>query len=174
MSSLETGYAGLRAVFALVGAVALAGCTALQGDQYRFPESGEPSATIRMTYEKGITLQALSFSDSGCYSGWTAIPRKGDHFEAPVVPGKPLVITFWQEAARQTCKLPFKLTPQEGAVYTLKSRSSMTVEKIIPLYDTYRYACGLELVKQENGKETTEVVKPLTVNTGFACMRFEG
>ncbi|RMR56621.1 hypothetical protein [Pseudomonas cichorii] len=63
----------------LAGVLVISGCTSfLQGKQYAVPGTDEPSATIRLKAGNGARLDAMTFSDNGCYEGYTILPSDGD------------------------------------------------------------------------------------------------
>ncbi|NWB98366.1 hypothetical protein HX882_20930 [Pseudomonas gingeri] len=158
----------------LVGAVTLGGCTSLlHGKQYQFPQPGEPAATVRLEYDRNANLDAMTFNDSGCYAGSTALPHVGGVIEAPVAAGNELVLTYRQQAVDGVCQIPFSFTPQEGATYTLKSGSwSKPKAGILPIFNSDEHYCGLGVVKKIGTQVSIEPVQQLRIKTGFGCLRF--
>ncbi|MGA8133892.1 MULTISPECIES: hypothetical protein [Pseudomonas] len=158
----------------LAGTVALSGCTSLlQGQQYLFPRPDEPSATVRLAYEHGTTLDAMTFNESGCYAGFTPLPNTDGLIEAPVAVGKELVLTYRRVLADSVCQIPFSFTPQEGATYILKSGFwSESRTGILPIFTRDQHYCGLGVIKKIGTQESVEPVQQLHIKTGFACLRF--
>jgi hypothetical protein len=163
----------LRAGVALL-AVSLSGCTSLlQGEQYKFPEPDEPVAVVRTPYVAHTALHIINFSESGCYSGWTALGYKDGFIESPVAVGKPLILTYRRELAGKVCQIHFSLIPQDGANYTFSSNSwSEPVEGVVPLLNTDKNYCGLRAVKELRGRKSLEPIKPLRIRTRLACLTF--
>jgi hypothetical protein len=164
---------GCRSVL-LIGAVALGGCTSLlHGKQYAFPQPGEPSATVRLQYGPGMELQAMTFSDSGCYAGYTPLPYSNGFIESPVAAGKKLVLTYWQQLGGQVCKIPFSFVPEDGATYLMHSTyAAPTKIKVLSLFEAEQQNCGLVVMKKTGDKAVVEPVKKIRIDTGFACLRF--
>ncbi len=155
-------------------AVALSGCTSLfQGKQYVFPRPDEPSATVRLKYEHGTSLHAMTFNDSGCYAGFTPLPYTDGFIEAPVAVGKELILTYRWEVAGRGCQIPFSFTPQKGATYTLKPGFwSEPKTGILPIFTYDQGYCGLGVVKKIGTQESIEPIQQLRIDQGFACLRF--
>ena len=78
----------------LAGALVISGCTSfLQGKQYVVPGPDEPSATVRLKAGNGARLDAMTFSDNGCYAGYTFLPSNGGYIESRVAVNKELILT---------------------------------------------------------------------------------
>lgn len=165
---------GIIKLALVAGAVALTGCTSLlHGKQYAFPQPDEPSATVRLKYESGMVLHAMTFNDSGCYAGYTPLPYSDGFIEAPVAAGKKLVLTYWQQSGGQTCKIPFSFVPEAGATYLMRSSyAAPTKVKILSLIEAEQQNCGLQVMKKTGDVEVVEPVKKIRVDTGFACLKF--
>lgn len=171
---MHTGFK-LGCRFALLaGAMVLAGCTSLlHGKQYAFPQPGEPSATVRLKYGSGMVLQAMTFSDSGCYAGYTPLPYSNGFIESPVAVGKKLVLTYWQQTGSRVCKIPFSFVPEAGATYLMReSYAAPSKVKILGLVEAEQQNCGLEVFKQTGDVQVVEPVKRIRIDTAFACLRF--
>lgn len=158
----------------LAGALLLSGCTSLtQGKQYVFPRADEPSATVRLKYENGTVLHAMTFNDSECYAGFTPLPYTDGFIEAKVAAGKELILTYRREIGGSVCQMPFSFIPQEGATYTLKSGFwSEAKAGLIPIFTTDQYYCGLGVIKKAGAQESVEPIQQLRIKTGFACLKF--
>ncbi|MEN1835665.1 hypothetical protein AAIM60_22555 [Pseudomonas lijiangensis] len=61
----------------------------------------------------------MTFSDNGCYAGYTILPTDGDYIESRVAVNKELILTYWQTVGGSVCKIPFSFTPENGATCTL-------------------------------------------------------
>lgn len=174
---VTAGQRGLRCFSRAASALiflGLAGCTSfLQGEQYRFPAAGEPSATVRLAYAPHTELHAMSFSESGCYSGWTALPGHDGYIDSPVAAGKELVLTYHRAIGGQACKIPFSFTPEAGATYTFVTGSwSKPGKGLLPIFNVDQQFCGLSAVKKIGDQESVEPIKQLRIKTGFACLKF--
>ncbi|MGF0237453.1 hypothetical protein ACQR3P_01020 [Rhodococcus sp. IEGM1300] len=158
----------------IAAVVLLSGCTSLlQGKQYVFPKAGEPSATVRMKYESGTSLDAITFNDSGCYAGYTTLPGTDEYIEAPVVAGKELVLTYKRVLAGAACQIPFSFTPEAGATYTLQSGSwSEAGSGLLSMFTRDQHYCGVGLVKTVGDKQSVERIQQLRIKTAFACLTF--
>jgi len=78
----------------------VSGCTSfLQGKQYIVPGADDPAATVRLKTGGGARLDAMTFSDNGCYAGYTTLPSNGDHIESRVAANKELILTYWKITA---------------------------------------------------------------------------
>ena len=163
-----------RRCILLAGALAISGCTSLlQGTQYVVPGPDEPSATVRLPAGYGGRLDAMTFSDDGCYAGYTVLPSNGDYIESRVGVNKALILTYWQFAGSNACKIPFSFTPQNGATYTLIQGSwSKPKEGILPIFNHNEQFCGVGVIKKVGDQESIEPIQPLRIKTGFACLRF--
>jgi hypothetical protein len=158
----------------LAGALAIGGCTSLlQGKQYAVPGADEPAATVRIKAGNGARLDAMTFSDNGCYAGYTVLPSNGDYIESRVGVNKELILTYWQFAGSNVCKIPFSFTPQSGATYTLIQGSwSKPKAGIIPLFNRDEQFCGVGVIKKVGDQESIEPIQQLQIKTGFACLKF--
>ncbi|MDO7928184.1 hypothetical protein Q6A51_15430 [Pseudomonas sp. KFB-139] len=158
----------------LAGALLISGCTSfLQGKQYAVPGSDEPSATIRLKAGNGARLDAMTFSDNGCYAGYTVLPSNGDYIESRVAVNKELILTYWQTAGSSVCQIPFSFTPQSGATYTLIQGSwSEPKAGILPIFNREEHFCGVGAIKKVGDQESIEPIQQLKIKTGFACLRF--
>lgn len=158
----------------LAGSLAISGCTSfLQGKQYAVPGPEEPSATVRLKAGGGARLDAMTFSDNGCYAGYTVLPYDGDYIESRVAVDKELILTYWQISGSTACKIPFSFTPQKGATYTLiQGNWSKPKEGILPIFNRDEHFCGVGVIKKVGDQESVEPIEQLTVKTGFACLRF--
>lgn len=155
-------------------AMALSGCTSLfQGKPYLFPRPDEPSATVRLEYERGTTLDAVTFNESGCYAGFTPLTYTDNFIQARVAVGKELVLTYERVIGGAMCRIPFSFTPEEGATYTLKSGFwGESKTGILPIFTRDQYYCGIGVVKKIGTQESVEPIQQLRIKTGFACLRF--
>ncbi|EJL95778.1 hypothetical protein PMI18_05060 [Pseudomonas sp. GM102] len=158
----------------LAGVMALSGCTSMfGGKQYAFPDPNAPSATVRLKYERGTTLDAMTFNEKGCYAGFTPLSYTGDFIESPIAVGKELVLTYRNVVGGSLCQIPFSFTPQDGATYTLKTGFwSETKTGILPIFTSDQYYCGIGVVKKVGDQESIEPIQQLRIKTGFACLRF--
>jgi hypothetical protein len=158
----------------LAGALMISGCTSLlQGKQYAVPGPDEPSATVRLKAESGARLHAMTFSDNGCYAGYTVLPSNGDYIESRVAVDKELILTYGQVAGSSVCQIPFSFTPQNGATYTLIQGSwSEPKAGILPIFNRDELFCGVGVIKKVGDQESIEPIQQLQIKTGFACLRF--
>jgi hypothetical protein len=158
----------------LAGSIALSGCTSLfMGKQYEFPRPDEPSATVRLKYDRGTTLDAMTFNEKSCYAGFTPLSYNGDFIESKVAVGKELVLTYRDVVGSTQCQIPFSFTPQEGAIYTIKTGFwSETKPGIIPVFKYDQYHCGIGVVKKVGDQESVQPIQQLRIKTGFGCLKF--
>ncbi|MBX8597713.1 hypothetical protein K5D39_10395 [Pseudomonas cichorii] len=158
----------------LAGVLVISGCTSfLQGKQYVVPSPDEPSATVRLKAGNGARLDAMTFSDNGCYAGYTILPSDGDYIESRVAVNKELILTYGQIAGNSVCQIPFSFTPQNGATYTLIQGSwSEPKEGILPIFNRDEQFCGVGVIKKVGDQESIEPIQQLKIKTGFACLRF--
>jgi hypothetical protein len=158
----------------LAGVLVISGCTSfLQGKQYVVPVPDEPSATVRLKAGNGARLDAMTFSDNGCYAGYTILPSNGDYIESRVAVNKELILTYWQIAGSSACQIPFSFTPQNGATYTLVQGSwSKPRTGILPIFNRDEHFCGVGVVKKVGDQESVEPIQQLQIKTGFACLKF--
>ena len=159
----------------LFGVLAMGGCSSsfLQGKQYVFPGPDQPSATVRLKSEGSSRLDAMTFSDNGCYAGYTILPSNGEYIESRVAAGKELILTYWQVAGNSQCQIPFSFTPENGATYTLTEGSwSKPKEGILPIFNRDEQFCGIGVIKKIGDQQTVEPIQQLQIKTGFACLRF--
>lgn len=158
----------------LAGALLISGCTSfLQGKQYVVPGPADPAATVRLKAGGGARLDAMTFSDNGCYAGYTVLPSNGEYIESRVAVDKELILTYWQVAGSSACKIPFSFKPQNGATYTLTS-GSWTEPKagILPIFNRDESYCGVAVIKKVGDQESVEPIQQLQIKTGFGCLRF--
>ncbi|MFK3800089.1 MULTISPECIES: hypothetical protein [unclassified Pseudomonas] len=158
----------------LAGALVISGCTSfLQGKQYAVPGPDEPSATVRLKAGNGARLDAMTFSDDGCYAGYTVLPSNGDYIESRVAADKEVILTYWQIAGSNACKIPFSFTPQNGATYTLiQGAWSKPRTGILSTFSHDEQFCGVGVVKTVGDQESLEPIQQLQIKTGFACLKF--
>jgi hypothetical protein len=158
----------------LAGALVISGCTSfLQGKQYVVPGPDEPSATVRLKAGNGARLDAMTFSDNGCYAGYTILPSNGSYVESRVAVNKELILTYAQVAGSSVCQIPFSFTPQNGATYTLIQGSwSKPKAGILPIFNHDEHFCGVGVIKKVGDQESIEPIQQLKIKTGFACLKF--
>ncbi|RMO05302.1 hypothetical protein ALQ47_01225 [Pseudomonas cichorii] len=158
----------------LAGVLVISGCTSfLQGKQYTVPGPDEPSATIRLKAGNGARLDAMTFSDNGCYAGYTTLPSNGDYIESRVAVNKELILTYWQTVGGSACKIPFSFTPENGATYTLTQGFwSKPQAGILPIFNREQHFCGIGVIKKVGDQENIEPIQQLQIKTGFACLKF--
>ena len=158
----------------LAGAFVLSGCNSiLYGKQYVAPQPGEPSATVRMKYERYARLDIMTFNDKGCYAGYTTLLGDGEFVQSPVGVGKELIMTYLSEVGGMQCKVPFSFTPENGATYTVVNGSWTEPRKgVLSVISPNEHFCGLNLVKKVGDQESLAPVQPLQIKTGFACLEF--
>ncbi|KJH86547.1 MULTISPECIES: hypothetical protein [Pseudomonas] len=158
----------------LAGALLMSGCTSfLQGKQYVVPGPDEPFATVRLKAGSGARLDAMTFSDNGCYAGYTVLPSNGGYIESRVAVNKELILTYWKVAGNSACQIPFSFTPQKGATYTLIEDFSIKPKAgILPILDRDEYFCGVGVLKKVGDQESVEPIQKLQIKTGFACLKF--
>ncbi|MGF6108904.1 hypothetical protein HKK52_07365 [Pseudomonas sp. ADAK2] len=169
----SNGKSGLCAL--LAGAVLLSGCTSIfQGKPYDFPKPDEPSATVRLKYTRGTSLDAITFNEKGCYAGGSSLNALADDFiESQVAVGKELVLTYENVVAGTICRIPFSFTPQAGAIYTVQAGAwSESKPGLLPIFTNDQYHCGINVVKKAGTQESVEPIQQLRIKTGFACLRF--
>ncbi|KIQ60661.1 hypothetical protein [Pseudomonas fluorescens] len=152
----------------------VSGCTSfLQGKQYVVPGADDPAATVRLKTGGGARLDAMTFSDNGCYAGYTTLPSNGDHIESRVAANKELILTYWKITGSSACKIPFSFTPQDGATYTLVQGSwSEPKAGILPIFNRDEHFCGVGVIKKVGDQESVEPIQQLKIKTGFACLKF--
>jgi hypothetical protein len=158
----------------LAGAVMLSGCTSFfQGKPYVFPQPDEPSATVRLKYTRGTSLDAVTFNEKGCYGGATSLNYLADDFiESQVAVGKELVLTYEHVVAGTICRIPFSFTPQAGAIYTVKSGSwSESKPGILPIFNYDQNHCGINVIKKIGTQESVEPIQQLHYKTGLTCLK---
>lgn len=158
----------------LSGALLLSGCNSiLYGKQYAVPQPGEPSATVRMKYDRDARLDAMTFNDKGCYAGYTTLLANGDYVESPVVVGEELILTYRSEVGGMQCQVPFSFRPEKGAIYTVVNGSWSEPRKgYLSVISPDRHFCGVNVVKKVGDQESVEPVQQLRIETGFACLKF--
>ncbi|WP_455925437.1 hypothetical protein [Pseudomonas putida] len=158
----------------LAGALLLSGCNSiLYGKQYVVPQPGEPSATVRMKYDRNARLDAMTFNDKGCYAGYTTLLANGDYVESPVAVGKELILTYWSEVGGMQCQVPFSFAPEKGATYTVVNGSWSEPRKgALSVISPDQHFCGVKIVKKIGDQESVEPVQQLRIETGFACLKF--
>lgn len=158
----------------LAAAVMLSGCTSFfQGKPYDFPQPGEPSATVRLKYTRGTSLDAVTFTEKGCYGGGSSLIYLVDDFiESPVAADKELVLMYEDVVAGTMCRIPFSFTPQAGAIYTVKSGFwSESKPGILPIFNYDQNHCGINVVKKIETQESVEPIQQLRFKTGLTCLR---
>lgn len=158
----------------LTATFALNGCTSFfMGKQYEFPREGEPSATVRLKYDRGTSLDAITFSEKTCYAGYTPLPYNGDFIESKIAANQELVLMYRNVVGGTQCQIPFAFTPQAGATYLVKSGSwSETKPGLIPVFKYDQQYCGIAVVQKTGDKESVQPIQQLRMRTGFPCLRF--
>ncbi|AIR91027.1 hypothetical protein [Pseudomonas cremoricolorata] len=159
---------------ALAGTVAMTGCNSiLYGKQYAVPQPGEPSATVRMKYDRDARLDIMTFNDKGCYAGYTTLLGSGGFVESPVAVDKELIMTYQSAVGGMACKVPFSFTPEKGATYTVVNGSWSEDRKgFLSAISPDQYFCGVNVIKKVGDQESIEPVQPLRIETGFACLKW--
>jgi hypothetical protein len=158
----------------LAGVVMLSGCSSFfQGKSYVFPKPDEPSATVRLKYKRGTSLDIVAFTEKGCYGGITPLNYLADDFiESQVAVGKELVLMYENVAGGTICRIPFSFTPQAGAIYNLQSGAwSESTPGILPIFNHDEYHCGINVVKKVTAQESVEPIQQLRFKTGLTCLR---
>lgn len=168
------GFRKLAGCVLVAGTVVLNGCTSFfMGKQYEFPRPDEPSATVRLKYGSGTTLDAITFSEKTCYAGYTRLPNNGEYIESKVAVDEELVLTYSNVVGGGQCQIPFAFTPQAGATYIVNSGFwSETRPGLIPVLNHDQYHCGVVVVKKVGDQESVQPIQPLRMRTGFPCLRF--
>ncbi|WP_122335812.1 hypothetical protein [Pseudomonas coronafaciens] len=158
----------------LVGALLLSGCNSiLYGKQYTIPQPGEPSATVRMKYDRYARLDAMTFNNKGCYAGYTTLLGNGDYVESPVAVGRELILTYRSEVGGMQCQVPFSFTPEKDATYTVVNGSWSEPRKgVLSVISPDQRFCGVNVVKKVGDQESVEPVQQLRIETGFACLKW--
>jgi len=152
----------------------MSGCNSiLYGKQYVVPQPGEPSATVRMKYDRDAKLDIMTFNDKGCYAGYTTLLARGDFVESPVAVDKELILTYQRVVGGMECKVPFSFMPQRGATYTLVNGSWSEPRKgVLSVISPEQHFCGVNVVKKVGDHETVEPLQQLRIETGFACLKW--
>ncbi|MGY4493939.1 hypothetical protein [Pseudomonas sp. TE3610] len=158
----------------LASATLLPGCTSLmRGKQYAFPQQNEPSATVQLQDDPYTELHIMTFSDNGCYAGFTPVPSSGGVMQAPVAVGKPLVLTYRRSVGSSFCQVPFSFIPEAGASYALvPGFRSEAKAGILPMFNTTQDYCGVGVVRKVGTEQSVVAIQPLRIKTGFACLKF--
>jgi hypothetical protein len=149
--------------------VAMSGCNSIMyGKQYVVPQPGEPSATVRMKYDRNARLDIMTFNDKGCYAGYTTLLGDGDFVASPVTVDKELILTYQRVVAGMECKVPFSFTPEKGATYTVVNGSWSEPRKgVLSVISPDQHFCGVNVVKKVGDQESVARVQQLRIETGF-------
>jgi hypothetical protein len=96
----------------------------------------------------------MTFSDSGCYAGYTPLPYNNGFIESPVAVDNKLVLTYWEQYGGMVCKIPFSFVPEAGATYLMRSSyTEPTKVKALGLFDAGQNTCGLVVMKKKGDVE---------------------
>ncbi|MDZ5602031.1 hypothetical protein SJI00_04450 [Pseudomonas sp. RP23018S] len=158
----------------VLGALLLGGCNSiLYGKQYTLPQPGEPSATVRMKYDRDARLDIMTFNDKGCYAGYTTVVGRDGYVESPVAVGRELIMTYRSEVGGLQCQVPFSFTPEKDATYTVVNGTWSEPRKgVLSVINPDQRFCGVNIVKKVGDQESVEPVQQLRVETGFACLKW--
>lgn len=152
----------------------LSGCSSfMYGEQYAFPASGAPSATIRVERAQNTSVSILNRDEEGCYAGITGLPYRENTIEAQVEPGKQLVLFYRRDLGAEICQLHLGLTPEQNATYTLVTGTWYeTKNGLLPGFTREQGYCGLVVVKKLGEQQSVEPGQQMVIDRGITCHKF--
>lgn len=161
-----------RTILVLCASSVLAACTTV-GKSYPFPHDSEPSSELQI---QGKAVYLLTLNDKGCYAGKTYVDGGPGAMPVRVVPDKPLVISYEENA----CMLPATFTPQKDARYRLiavegHKPSDPGVPFLQSMMHIHDRQCVVSVVEMDADGQSVKPVKLKGLRpqqTGFTCIKF--